>query len=96
MAQSDFKRLEKLQYVDDYEKMYEHILAQGDCLSLKQLAVSGRDLMELGIAQGKQIGEILHMLLEQVVADPDKNDRAYLIKQVKDYLADDTDEKLSG
>ena len=76
--------------------MYEHILAQGDCLSLKQLAVSGRDLMELGIAQGKQIGEILHMLLEQVVADPDKNDRAYLIKQVKDYLADDTDEKLSG
>lgn len=96
LAQSDFKRLEKLQYVDDYEKMYEHILAQGDCLSLKQLAVSGRDLMELGIAQGKQIGEILHMLLEQVVADPDKNDRAYLIKQVKDYLADDTDEKLSG
>lgn len=86
LAQSGFKRQEKLQYVDEYEKMYAHILAQGDCLSLKQLAVSGRDLMELGIAQGKRIGEILNMLLEEVVADPDKNERDYLLMQVRHYL----------
>lgn len=87
LAQSSFQRGEKLEYVENYEKMYEHILAQGDCLSLKQLAVSGRDLMALGVAQGKQVGEILNMLLEQVVADPDKNERTYLLQQAQEYLA---------
>lgn len=81
LAQSTYRRSEKLAYVDDYEKMYQEILAQGDCLSLKQLAVTGRDIMELGVKQGKQIGDILNELLELVIEDPAKNDRVFLLRQ---------------
>ena len=78
--------MEKLDYVDAYERMYEKIIAQGDCLGLGQLAVSGRDLMEIGVAQGKQIGEILHVLLDLVVEEPRRNARAYLLEQAQKYL----------
>ncbi len=93
LAQSSYKRQEKLDYVDEYEKIYHKILEQGNCLSLKQLKVTGRDLKQLGIKQGKQIGDILKMLLEQVVEDPDRNEREYLLKQVRLYLDGDSYEK---
>ncbi len=86
LAQSEYRRMEKLDYVDAYERMYEKIIAQGDCLGLGQLAVSGRDLMEIGVAQGKQIGEILHVLLDLVVEEPRRNARAYLLEQAQKYL----------
>ncbi len=81
MAQSEYRRVEKLDYVDQYEKLYRSIIAKGDCLSLKQLAVTGKDLLELGVPQGRQIGEILGRLLEQVIEDPGKNERGYLLEQ---------------
>ena len=80
LAQSMYMRREKLDYVDAYEKMYDQIMEKGDCLTLKQLAVSGRDLLELGVPQGKQIGGILKQLLEQVVEDPEKNQRTCLME----------------
>ena len=55
--------------------------------------MTGRDLKQLGIKQGKQIGDILKMLLEQVVEDPDRNEREYLLKQVRLYLDGDSYEK---
>ena len=79
LAQSDYKRKEKLAYVDAYENLYRDIVARGDCLGLKELAVSGRDLMELGVKPGKEIGEILNRLLELVLLEPDKNTKEYLL-----------------
>jgi len=58
------------------------ILERGDCYSLKQLAVGGRDLMALGIQQGPRLGEILEALLEEVLKDPEMNDRDKLIEIV--------------
>ncbi len=81
LAQSDFEREEKLAYVDSYEKIYTDIMAKDDCLSLKQLMVTGHDLLELGIPQGRQIGEVLKGLLDEVVEDPTKNDRPYLLQR---------------
>ncbi len=49
------------------------VLAAGDALSTKDLAVDGRDLMtELGLAPGPILGKILNALLEEVIADPAK------------------------
>ena len=66
--------------------MYGEILAEGNCISLKQLAVTGSDIMELGVKQGKQIGDILKELLELVVKDPAKNEREYLLQQAQRYI----------
>ena len=70
---------------------------KGDCISLKQLAVTGRDMIALGIKPGRQIGEILALLLEQVMKEPGKNERTYLLEQAEAYIknhsrqADETD-----
>ena len=55
-----------------------NILAKRDALSLKNLALSGNDLKELGIPAGKHMGIILNELLEAVLDDPELNTRGKL------------------
>lgn len=58
----------------------EKVLAEGAALSTRDLAIDGNVLMkELGIRPGRIIGVILEALLEEVTADPAKNDRAVLL-----------------
>lgn len=78
LAQSDYGRQEKLEALERYRELYREIMARGDCLSLKELAVDGKDLMELGIPAGRKLGEILSRLLELVVEEPEKNTKEYL------------------
>jgi putative nucleotidyltransferase with HDIG domain len=54
------------------------VLAGGRAFSLKDLAVSGKDLMEIGVKPGRQMGIILRELLETVVEDPELNTREKL------------------
>ena len=86
LAQSLYLREEKLSYLDEYERIYEEIMSRKDCLSLKDLAVTGNDLMELGVPQGKQIGILLRRLLELVIEEPGNNDRKLLLGKAKAWL----------
>lgn len=52
------------------------------CLTLKQLAITGRDLIELGL-NGKEIGEVLNSLLDTVIIGQIPNDRAILLKKAE-------------
>ncbi|HKM20453.1 MAG TPA: CCA tRNA nucleotidyltransferase [Lachnospiraceae bacterium] len=81
-AKSEYKRQEKLQYVDDLEALYQSIMAAGDCLSLKSLAVSGKDLIAAGMKPGKELGETLEQLLKDVLEHPEHNTKEYLLKSV--------------
>ncbi|MBE6662558.1 MAG: CCA tRNA nucleotidyltransferase [Ruminococcaceae bacterium] len=56
--------------------------ARGDCLTVKELAVDGRDLLALGI-KGRAVGETLEALLERVLDDPSLNERETLLSLVK-------------
>ena len=58
------------------------IKAENACLQLKDLAVNGNDLLALGLT-GKQIGETLNSLLEQVMDDVLPNDRSVLLETAK-------------
>ena len=66
------------------------VLAQEHAFTLKDLAVSGNDLMTIGIESGKTMGIILKELLETVLDDPQQNTREKLLeiagKIVKDKL----------
>lgn len=61
------------------------IEAENACLSLKDLAVNGNDLTELGL-EGKMIGQTLHFLLEQVLDEALPNDRGALLAAAKEHL----------
>ena len=79
LAQSSFLQQEKLLYVDRYEHMYRQILEKQQCLSLKDLAVNGSDLIAQGIKPGKEIGAILHEMLEKVLEEPEVNEKEVLL-----------------
>lgn len=51
----------------------QRILDAGDCLTLKTLAFTGKDLMAMGVPTGKEIGRILGELLDLVQREPEKN-----------------------
>ncbi len=73
LAQSDYLKKEKMEYVDEYETVYGRIIGEGDCLSRKDLAVTGADLIEAGIEPGPGLGRILDAMLDDVVDDPSLN-----------------------
>lgn len=83
-AQSDYHIREKEAILSETCRLYLEILETKDALSVKDLEVSGRDLMEEGIPQGKEIGELLHWLLEQVLENPLWNTKENLMKMVKE------------
>ena len=58
-------------------------IQQKDCFTLKDLAVNGNDLIQLGYKPGKKIGMILNQLLEMVIDGIMENDKAKLIDWVK-------------
>jgi putative nucleotidyltransferase with HDIG domain len=58
----------------------EKILAEKHAFTLKDLAVSGKDLMEIGIESGKTMGIILDELLETVLDDPAQNTKDKLLE----------------
>ena len=81
-AQSDYKREEKQQLLDELIKVYGKVLEEKDCVSLKTLAVTGSDLIAAGIKPGKEIGEILNRLLQLVIDHPEYNTKEYLMNRV--------------
>jgi putative nucleotidyltransferase with HDIG domain len=56
------------------------ILAASHAFTIKDLTVSGKDLMEIGITSGKIMGVVLKELLETVLDDPAQNTREKLLE----------------
>lgn len=83
LAQSDYKREEKQKELEDVRKVYRQILEAKDCLSLKDLAVTGKDLIEQGMKPGKELGETLQKLFDYVLEAPEKNTKEDLLLYYK-------------
>lgn len=80
LAQNPEKRKEKLLALDKAELLFQQIQEDGECTDLKMLAVSGRDLLALDFPQGKELGTMLHMLLEHVLETPEDNEKQILLE----------------
>ena len=65
------------------------IAKNGDCLTLKQLAVTGSDIKALGISNGVLIGKCLEYLLDRVLEVPALNRREALLELAGEFFADE-------
>jgi tRNA nucleotidyltransferase (CCA-adding enzyme) len=83
LAQSLYHRDEKLEEIRKAQELFTEIIKSKQCLTLKSLAVNGQDLMMAGFPSGKQLGVILNQLLEQVLEDPELNEKEQLIQLAK-------------
>ena len=79
LAQSMYQREEKIRNLDGVEERYREIVAAGQCVSLKELAISGKDLIEAGMKPGKEIGETLREMLALVIERPELNTKEELL-----------------
>lgn len=70
-----------LNYLKEVERIWRHVLAHEDCLSLKELKLTGTDLRDDGMKPGPEMGQILQHLLEYVLEFPERNDRELLLRQ---------------
>jgi tRNA nucleotidyltransferase (CCA-adding enzyme) len=80
LAQSTYMRKEKLEQLRTIEELFQGILAKNQCLSKKQLAITGRDLIADGMKPGREMGDVLDALLEAVLECPEYNTREYLLE----------------
>lgn len=87
-AQSSYRREEKLRKLAYIQQIYEGIRDRKECLSLKDLAVSGSDLIAAGMPAGREIGVLLNELLELVLEDPQRNTREELLSVCRERIQD--------
>ena len=85
-SQSTYMRREKIENIVEIRNLYKQILMENQCVTLRQLAVSGRELMELGMKPGRELGAMLSELLEYVLDDPERNTKENLCKYVKEKI----------
>lgn len=69
--------------ISNTREKISNILNEKQPLSIKDLNVTGYDLIKLGIPQGKEIGIILNALLDQVLEDPKLNERKKILDIIK-------------
>ena len=87
LAQSEYLRREKLDDISKVEAIYKEILSLNQCNSVKELAVNGSDLITEGIRPGREMGEILDKLLEEVLEMPERNTKEMLLKRAKEIYS---------
>jgi tRNA nucleotidyltransferase (CCA-adding enzyme) len=71
---------QKLEYTGLIEKTYLKLKEEKSCLSLDELDVNGKDLIELGFKEGEDIGRVLNLLLNKVFEDPRLNEKKILLE----------------
>lgn len=87
LAQSDHLRREKLEKLGRWQELYMELQEKNQCVSLKTMAVTGNDLIKLGMKPGRELGEILQKLLELVLEEPERNTREFLLARAEEMLS---------
>ena len=59
------------------------MLEKNQCVSLKNLAVTGSDLIAAGMKPGRELGEVLQRLLDLVLDEPARNNKEQLLTEAK-------------
>lgn len=88
-AQSPYRRREKIENIIAMREIYQEVLINEECVTLRDLAVSGKDLMEIGMKPGRELGQMLNELLEWVIDDPECNKKDLLCDYVREKLGFD-------
>ena len=88
LLQEADNRAKNLKFLDDkLSKLHavydqcQRIIAERQPYQVSHLQINGRDLIKLGFKAGREIGDTLKLLLDEVVIDPSLNTRDYLIKR---------------
>jgi tRNA nucleotidyltransferase (CCA-adding enzyme) len=86
LAHSSINRESRLDKQKQLYELLDVIVAEEQCFTLKDLAVRGKDLMDIGYKQGRQIGAALQGLLDCVLENEVENDKEKLLQLAKGWI----------
>lgn len=87
LAQSPEYRY-RLDQIADAEEIAKNLAAQKPCLSLSELQINGRTLMDIGIPQGRKLGAVLAKLLDEVIDGVTKNTQEALTTRAREIYSE--------
>lgn len=87
LAQSPEYRY-RLDQIADAEETAKNLAAQKPCLSLRELQINGRTLMDIGIPQGRKLGAVLAQLLDEVIDGVTKNTQEALTTRAREIYSE--------
>ena len=85
MAHSAFGK-ERLKLLDDRARRVAEIIASNDCFRKKDLMINGRDIMDLGVKEGREVGKILEQVFDKVLEGELPNEKEQLLLYAKGLL----------
>jgi len=84
----DFKNILKIENLRDdislIKEKFNEIIINNEPIFLKELAISGKDILNLEIKDGKKIKELLEKSLDIVLKNPELNKKNYLLKLIEE------------
>lgn len=99
MAHNPYYAKERLWETFKTEEILNEVLAEEKCFSIKDLAINGKDIMELGVKEGPDVGKWLKYALDEVINDRLDNDKEDILNDIDAKLyaerEEDNDEEMS-
>lgn len=77
---------ERIENIDNIEQLFQEIIKNNECFSLKDLDVNGSDLISIGYKSGRQLGYALQGLLDCVIEEEVYNNKEDLLRLAKNWL----------
>lgn len=74
-------------FIDQAQRIYQKVVDSQAPLNVKDLAVNGRDLMEIGYQADAKLGQALRLLLEMVLKNSVENRKEKLLAAARELLA---------
>ena len=66
--------------------IFDEIISNDECYSLKHLKINGNDLMERGVPHGKNVGDMLNKILDMVINEQLENDKIAILEMVDEMI----------
>lgn len=85
MKKSDIKYSSAIKLLLELKERINDELEKKTALSLKDLKINGKDLIDIGFKPGKQLGQILEELFNSVIEDPELNTKEKLLQIANSY-----------
>ncbi len=85
-GQAEHLRAERIQASDALLRILDELRQQNACMTLKDLQISGKDIIAMGVCEGRIIGDCLKAVMNDVLEERLPNEREILLAAAKDYL----------
>lgn len=85
-GQTELAKTDRINKVKEMGEILNWIIEQSECFQIKDLAINGKDLIQVGIPEGKVIGQILNLCLSYVIDGTVNNTKEDLFEIVNKYI----------